>query len=118
MHPASNSPTPTTLTLSGVFDDAVFQCLPPQTRQVVLTPRLRRVFWVDWYPERYEFEALAEYGETEDDEGLCVITTTLTPTTMVHIVPAEHWRRAGYRVLAALACLWTLAPWTKRCVRR
>jgi hypothetical protein len=96
------------ITLSGVFDDAAF-LWPSPSSYVVIIPRSCRAFWVNWYPERYEFEALVKPGETQrSDDGLSEVTVVMTPTGVVKIIPAEWWRRVGYRVLAALAWPLTL----------
>ena len=99
------------ITLFGAFDDARSLWLASTSRLTFMRLCLhsRRAFGIDWYPESCEFKAFITAGErVRGDDGLSEATATMRPDGVVTLVPAEWWRRAGYRVLTVLAWPLTL----------
>ena len=98
------------ITLSGFYDDAAALLRgPAQPSRVSMILRSLRAFGADWYPERQEFYALIKPETTNvGADGLSEITALMEITSEVRVIPAEWWRRAGYRILTALAWPLTL----------
>lgn len=94
------------IVLSGVWDDATRSWEFParivfHDRPVRIIFKCHRILWIDWYREQYEFEAFVRSRLGQVD-GLSEVTATMTPTGVIKIVPAEWWRRAGYRVITLM----------------
>lgn len=88
-------------TFSGTWDPvADFSSLfPPRTERVTLIFKNRRLFGVDWYPERLTFEAEMAFAQQANDGGEAEVSADIRPKSQVVCEKSEWWRRAIYQVV-------------------
>jgi hypothetical protein len=84
-----------TFTLSGVWDP-----IGLGERDVVYIPAARRLFGVDWYPERLLFRARVTGSTWASLTEDCA--WSFEPLTPVRTERAERWRRWGYAIVRRL----------------
>lgn len=109
------------ITLSGVWDDVSFTFVMPASAaastpdavNVCISPRGRRLFWVNWHPETFSFTASLTGKNIKDGEGNVEASVLMQPIGAITVIPAEWWRRTGYQVIDAIARCWMLVKGAK-----
>ena len=88
-------------TISGTWEpvDDFSSLFQPRTQTVTLILKNRRLFGVDWYPERLTFEAEIAFAQQASDGCESEVSGDIRPKSQVLCEKSEWWRRAIYQVV-------------------